>query len=139
MVIKEVTDLKNILAAFSLLKENYPDLTLEMMQSQVEQMLAAQIKFLLVYEETEIVAFASYWLGTRFYSGSFIQIESVVVRKDKQNQAIGNKIIDYVEDIGRKASCQKYVLDVFVENDKAQKLYLRKGFCHRGFHLTKDI
>ena len=31
------------------------------------------------------------------------------------------------------------LIDVYVENQNAQKLYTRQGFVHRGFHMVKEL
>lgn len=139
MKIKQVNQLPNILPALDILKHHYPELSHKDLITKITEMLHANIKFVLVYDDSSIVGFATYWLCNRFYSGKAIQIESLIIDHKVQGQGIGTMIIDYIEHIGKENNCQKYILDVYVENYGAQKLYIRKGFHHRGFHLVKNL
>ena len=126
-------------AAILLLAKMYPDYDLIQVKAIFYSMLKNNNKFIYAKFDKKLIAIGAYWISHRFHCGKYIQIDSIYVEKQYRNQEIATQMLDYVKNIGIKNNCEYYVLDVFVENHQAQKLYQIKGFKHSGYHLMNEL
>jgi GNAT superfamily N-acetyltransferase len=140
LIIEEISDKKTLLDAFALLKEIYPKMKKQQFLNYCQYMIDnSQIKFLGAFTNNKLVAVASYWIGVRLHSGKFIQIDNMITSRKHRNKQIATKLLNFVKEIGKKENCEKYVLDVFVDNHAGNKLYAKEKFDIAAFHLMQKI
>lgn len=67
------------------------------------------------------------YIGSWFLS-DLIHITTVAVHPDFRRRGIGEKLMNYILDIGKKENCRLCVLEVRVSNERAINLYKKLGF-----------
>lgn len=67
------------------------------------------------------------YIGSWFLS-DLIHITTVAVHPDYRRKGIGEKLMNYILDIGKKENYKTCVLEVRVSNERAIELYKKLGF-----------
>lgn len=111
--------------------------------AELERRLTAMIPLnyhcLAAFDDTTMVGVCGFWLGVRFWSGEYIDIDNVVVDESRRSQGIGEKMIAWVEAYGRARGCQMAMLDCYVTKYAAHKFYLRQDYQIVGYHFAKTL
>lgn len=107
--------------------------------SYLEDMTSKGYKQLAVFEEENCIGLAGYWVATKFYCGKYLELDNVIVNEDARSKGIGKLMCDRLEAEARKAGCKTAVLNAYVQNNKAHKLYMREGYRILGFHFIKEL
>jgi ribosomal protein S18 acetylase RimI-like enzyme len=74
---------------------------------------------------------------TRFYCGKTIEPDNVIVDPEYQSKGIGEIMIDWVLEYGRKENCDVSELNAYVTNPGGQRFWMNQGFRILGFHFQK--
>jgi GNAT superfamily N-acetyltransferase len=128
-----------ILAQFSLLQQLTRELTEDSLSHMLDDMLAHDYRMIGLFENETCVAVSGYWLGTKLYSGKYIEMDNVVVADTHRSKGLGKMLCDEIEKIARANGCKHIMLDTYVENEKAHAFDEREGFTKRGFHFLKKL
>lgn len=90
-------------------------------------------------QEGKLVGIAGFWLLTRFWCGSHIDIDNVVVDESLRNQKIGKKLIEWLENWAKENNRPFAVLDSYVSNSSSHRFYFREGYTILGYHFVKNL
>jgi len=106
---------------------------------RLELMRPLNYHCLAAFDAMTMVGVCGFWLGVRFWSGEYIDIDNVVVDESRRSQGIGEQMIAWVEDYGRTRGCQMAMLDCYVTKHGAHKFYFRRDYQIVGYHFTKML
>ncbi|MFN6087017.1 MAG: GNAT family N-acetyltransferase, partial [Fluviicola sp.] len=98
MEIRELNSLSLILDQIEVIRELYPDLTLEYYSEMLENMLPNNYFQIGVFENNECIAISGYWLGTKLWCGKYLELDNVVVKSSKRGSGAGKLIQEYLEE-----------------------------------------
>lgn len=139
MITQELKSKEEMFCAYDVLKHMYDSLS----ESQYEEIIAKRAeenyRMVGVFDNDKCVCAAGFWIGTRFYSGKFIQLDNLVTLPDYRSKGVGKMIVDYVKKIGKNEDCSRLLVDSYVENFDAHKFFFREGFIIRGYHLNYQL
>lgn len=139
MEIRILTQKVEMLAHLDIIKQLYPDFTLEKYGTLLDEMLQANYQQIIVTKNKQTIALTGVWIGTKLWSGKYIEIDSFVVHQDFRGQKIGDILIAEVHKIANKENANQIVLDAFTTNFSAGKFYINHGFQPKGFHFVKIL
>ncbi|OGS80210.1 MAG: GNAT family N-acetyltransferase [Flavobacteria bacterium RIFCSPLOWO2_12_FULL_31_7] len=139
MEIRILTQKVEMLAHLDIIKQLYPDFTLEKYGTLLDEMLQANYQQVIVTKNKQTIALTGVWIGTKLWSGKYIEIDSFVVHQDFRGQKIGDILIAEVHKIANKENANQIVLDAFTTNFSAGKFYINHGFQPKGFHFVKIL
>ena len=139
MQIKELTSLEEMLAQLGIIKFLYPNMTLERYKSFLEDMIPKGYKQVAIFENEVCVGMTGFWLGTKLWTGKYIEIDNFVVHSDFRMKGIGKILSEFIDNKAKELSCTCIVLDAFTGNFKAHRFYYNQGYVPRGFHFIKTI
>lgn len=139
MEIRELNTLPLILEQIEIVRELYPDLTLEYYTEMLENMLPNNYFQVGVFENDECIAVSGYWLGTKLWCGKYLELDNVVVKSSKRGSGAGKFIQMYLEEKAKKMKCNIMVLDAYANNYKAHRFYYNQGYAPKGFHFVKNL
>ncbi len=139
MEIRILTQKVEMLAHLDIIKQLYPDFTLEKYGTLLGEMLQANYQQVIVTKNKQTIALTGVWIGTKLWSGKYIEIDSFVVHQDFRGQKIGDILIAEVHKIANKENANQIVLDAFTTNFSAGKFYINHGFQPKGFHFVKIL
>ena len=139
MEIRILTQKAEMLAHLNIVKQLYPDFTIEKYGTLLDEMLKANYQQVIVTKNNKTIALTGVWIGTKLWSGKYIEIDSFVVDEDFRGQKIGDILIKEVHKIAEKEAANQIVLDAFTTNFTAGKFYINHGFQPKGFHFVKIL
>lgn len=139
MEIRILTQKAEMLAHLDIVKQLYPDFTVEKYGTLLDEMLKTNYQQLIVIKNNKTIALTGVWIGTKLWSGKYIEIDSFVVDEDFRGQKIGDILIKEVHKIAEKEGANQIVLDAFTTNFTAGKFYINHGFQPKGFHFVKIL
>ena len=139
MEIRILTQKVEMLVHLDIVKQLYPDFTVEKYGTLLDEMLKANYQQVIVTKNNKTIALTGVWIGTKLWSGKYIEIDSFVVDEDFRGQKIGDILIKEVHKIAEKEGANQIVLDAFTTNFTAGKFYINHGFQPKGFHFVKIL
>ncbi|MFY7937624.1 MAG: GNAT family N-acetyltransferase [Flavobacterium sp.] len=139
MKIRILTQKAEMLAHLDIVQQLYPDLTIEKYGTLLDEMLKANYQQVIVTKNNKTIALTGVWIGTKLWSGKYIEIDSFVVHEDFRGQKIGDILIEEVHKIAEKEGANQICLDAFTTNFSAGKFYINHGFQPKGFHFVKIL
>ncbi len=139
MEIRILSQKAEMLAHLDIVKQLYPDFTVEKYGTLLDEMLKANYQQVIVTKNNKTIALTGVWIGTKLWSGKYIEIDSFVVDEDFRGQKIGDILIKEVHKIAEKEGANQIVLDAFTTNFTAGKFYINHGFQPKGFHFVKIL
>jgi ribosomal protein S18 acetylase RimI-like enzyme len=135
----ELTTIDEMMEHFSLIQQLYPDYSTEKYQDLLTAMLPNNYKQLIVVENGISIALAGFWIGTKLWSGKYLEMDNVVVHEDFRSNGIGSIMTNYLNQKAIDEDCKMIVLDAFSTNFGAHKFYMNHGFVPKGFHFIKFL
>ncbi|WP_329805945.1 GNAT family N-acetyltransferase [Flavobacterium facile] len=139
MEIRILTQKTEMLQHLDMVKQLYPDFTIEKYGRLLDDMLNANYQQIIVTKNNQTIALTGVWIGTKLWSGKYIEIDSFVVHEAFRGQKIGDILIEEVHKIAKKVNANQIVLDAFTTNFAAGKFYINHGFEPKGFHFVKVL
>ena len=139
MEILELTTKTEMLDQFPIIKELYPDFTLQKYESLLDEMLPINYKQLILQENNETIALAGFWIASKLWCGKYLELDNVIVHPNHRSKGIGKIMTEYLVEKAIKNNCTMAVLDAYTGNFGAQKFYMNHGFVPKGFHFVKDL
>lgn len=130
---------EEMLAHLDIVKQLYPDFTIEKYGTLLDAMLQANYQQIIVIANKQTIALTGVWIGTKLWSGKYVEIDSFVVHESFRGQKIGDILIEEVHKIAKEVGANQICLDAFTTNFKAGKFYINHGFEPKGFHFVKIL
>ena len=124
---------------FSLIQQLYPDYTLEKYEDLLAAMIPHNYKQIIVVENGKTIGLAGFWIGTKLWSGKYLEMDNVVVHENFRSNGIGSIMTNYLNQKAIDEDCKMIVLDAFSTNFGAHKFYMNHGFVPKGFHFIKFL
>jgi GNAT superfamily N-acetyltransferase len=134
-----LTQKVEMLAHLDIVQQLYPEFTVEKYGALLDEMLKANYQQVIITKNNKTIALTGVWIGTKLWSGKYIEIDSFVVHEDFRGQKIGDILIKEVHKIAEKEGANQIVLDAFTTNFTAGKFYINHGFQPKGFHFVKIL
>lgn len=135
----ELTTIDEMMEHFSLIQQLYPDYSTEKYHDLLSAMLPNNYKQLIVVANGITIGLAGFWIGTKLWSGKYLELDNVVVHEDFRSKGIGSIMTDYLNQKAMDEQCNMIVLDAFSTNFGAHKFYMNHGFVPKGFHFIKFL
>ena len=139
MKIVELTSVAEMLEQLPTMKFLYPNMIMERYESFLNEMIPKAYKQIAVFEGNTCVGLTGLWVGTKLWTGKYLEIDNFVVHPDFRNQGIGKLLTDYIAEKAKEMQCTCIVLDAFTGNFPAHRFYYNQGYVPRGFHFIKTI
>lgn len=136
ITIKELRSLDEMLDSYPVIKILYPNnFSKDNYKVLLQEMLLGNYRQLVAVDNDQIVGVAGLTIATKIWSGKYMDMDHVVVRKDYRGIGIGKQFLSYTKELCKKEECQILSCDVYSENFDAQRFYMNEGFVPRGFHF----
>jgi GNAT superfamily N-acetyltransferase len=137
--IREITELEEMLRQFELIQYLNPSMEAPRYEELLRQMLPLRYRMVGIFQGETCLGLSGYWIGTKLYSGKYLEIDNFVVHERYRSQGVGKHLLDWLTQEARHHHCETMMLDAYVVNNPAHKFYLREGFAIKGFHFLKKI
>jgi len=137
--IKVFTIIDEMLTHIVLVQQLYPKITSEKYQSYLEEMIPHNYQQIAVFENDVCIGLTGIWIGTKLWSGKYIEIDNFIVHSDYRKRGVGKMMTNYIDNLAQEKKCTMIVLDAFTGNFKAHRFYYNQGFSPKGFHFVKIL
>ncbi|MNJ84556.1 Acetyltransferase (GNAT) family protein [compost metagenome] len=139
MEVRELKTIDEMLPHLSVLQELYPELTAENYRKMLLEMLPNNYAQVAVFEQETCIAISGYWLGTKLWCGSYLELDNVIVSQSARGTGAGKLIQHYLEEKAAALACNIMALDAYTSNFKAHRFYYNQGYSPKGFHFVKIL
>ncbi|RNI32439.1 GNAT family N-acetyltransferase [Rufibacter immobilis] len=137
--IKQIEGWAEMAQQFPLIQYLNPKMEPERYEALLRQMLPLNYRMVGVFKGATCVGLSGYWIGTKLYSGKYLEVDNFVVEEQYRSQRIGKHLLDWLTQEAERHQCETMMLDAYVVNHAAHKFYLREGFVIKGFHFLKKL
>jgi len=124
---------------YPLIQQLSPWVTQERYCLMLDDMLARGYRMIALYEEGACIALSGIWTGTKIYSGSYMELDNVIVDSSRRGAGLGTLLCKAAEELALQEGVEMLMLDAYRENTPAHHFYEKHGFIKRGFHFLKPI
>ncbi len=139
MQVKELHTLEEILSHFDVIQFLYPNLSIEKYEAYLKEMMPHNYAQLAVFDGATCIGLTGFWIGTKLWSGKYIEIDNFIVHPNYRKKGVGKMMTDYLDQKAKELDCTMIVLDAFTGNFKAHRFYYNQGYSPKGFHFVKII
>lgn len=137
--IRRITEIDEMLQQFHLIRILNPKMEFERYAQLLQQMITYNYQMVGVFLEGKCVGLSGFWVGTKLYSGKYLEIDNFVIDEQYRSQRLGKLLVDWLTTEATRQHCETMMLDAYVVNHAAHKFYLREGFVIKGFHFLKFL
>jgi GNAT superfamily N-acetyltransferase len=130
-----LTQKSDMLPLYPLVFQLNARITAERYDQLLDAMLPNGYRMVAIYEGDTCLGLSGIWVGTKIYSGKYLELDNVVVDAAQRSKGVGQFMYDFILEIARREGCEMLMLDAYRENEKAHAFYERQGFIKRGFHF----
>lgn len=137
--IRELLTDTELLTIYPLLHQLNPDISEERFRRLLPEVRAGGYRCIGAFDEDELVAIAGFRITARFWCGRYIDFDNVIVAEQYRNSKLGQMLVDWVEEEGRRAGCDNSLVEVYARSHAAHRFYFRKGYDMPGYLLVKPL
>ena len=128
-----------MLPLWPVIQELNPVVTEAYLDSVLDAMIAGGYRIVTIQEGDRCLGLSGIWVGTKIYSGKYLEMDNVVVTSAYRAQGLGQLLTDYILVLAQREGCITMMLDAYLENEKGHAFYERNGFVRRGYHFIKKL
>lgn len=128
-----------MLGQLHVMQELYPRLTLEYYSEMLDKMLPHNYGQAAVFAGEKCIGISGYWLGTKLWCGSYLELDNVIVTEAARGTGAGKLLSAYFDEKAENLGCHIMTLDAYSNNFKAHRFYYNQGYAPRGFHFVKIL
>lgn len=122
---------------FALINGNNPSVSKPLFTRRLAAMKKLGYRAIGIFEGKTLIACSGFWLRTRFWSGHELDLDNFYVDARYRSKKLGALMLEWFEDFALKHRVDLIVLDTYADYFLAQRFYVRGGFAHTGYHMTK--
>lgn len=122
---------------FPLVNGNNPSVTRPVFTRRLAAMKKLGYRAIGIFEGKKLIACSGFWLRTRFWSGLELDIDNFYVEERYRSKKLGSHMLAWFENFALENKVELIVLDTYADYFLAQRFYVRGGFVHTGYHMTK--
>lgn len=139
MRIQEFNTKEEMLSSFPLIQEMYPSISYDEYSEELDLMIKNSYKQVVVFENKEMLGLSGYWVGTKLWSGKYLELDNVFTSAKHRSRGVGDLIFQHLENKAKELGCTMLALDSYTDNFKAHKFFYEKGYIPRGFHFINIL
>lgn len=139
MRIQEFNTKEEMLSSFPLIQEMYPSISYDEYNEELDLMIKNSYKQVVVFENGEMLGLSGYWVGTKLWSGKYLELDNVFTSAKHRSRGVGDLIFQHLENKAKELGCTMLALDSYTDNFKAHKFFYEKGYIPRGFHFINIL
>lgn len=139
MELRRLLTVEEMLPCLHLIQQLSPSITFESYKTSLVAMIPHRYAMLAAFEGHGCVGLSGYWIGHKFYSGRYLEIDNFVVDASHRSRGIGKRLVEELISIAREEGCFQLMLDAYLENASGHRFYERHGFKKRGYHFMRAL
>lgn len=137
--VREISGIDAMMKQFPLLKQLTPALEETTTRCMLLDMIKKDYRMMGVFMGEQCVGLSGIWIGTKLYSGKYLEVDNFVTDQTFRSKGIGKLLLDAIQELARAEQCRCIMLDAYTSNTSGHRFYFREGFTIRGFHFIKEL
>ena len=130
---------KDISSILPLVRMLNTELSNSELLSRLDEMLAQGYECVGVYDKEKLIGIAGLWIITKLYIGKHIEPDNVIIDPAYRNKGIGELLMNWIYEYGKKRGCVASELNCYMANEKGQKFWVKEGYTPLGIHYQKKL
>ncbi len=122
-----------------LVQQLNPTIPLATLQARLAEMEKLGYACAGAFVGDELVGIAGMWIGVRFYSGRYLDVDNVIIDARHRGAGVGRWLMDWVHAHARAQGCRVCMLDAYLANTAAHRFYQRDGYQPIGYHFSRAL
>lgn len=118
---------------------NAPHMSAEAFAAHLARMLPQGYRCAGLWHGDNLVAITGFWIFTRFWCGTQMDLDNVIVDEAHRRHGYGKKLLAWLEAKAVEEGVETIVLDSYSASDKAHRFYYDAGYFIKGFHFIKPL
>lgn len=111
----------------------------ETLAERLTEMFNNNYKCVGIFDNDKLIGVSGLWILTKYYIGKHIEPDNVIIAPEYQNKKIGNMLVEWIHDYGKKNGCVASELNCYITNPKGQKFWVNQGYEIKAFHYRKTF
>lgn len=132
-------DKEEIFSIIPFLSELNSEITNDVLESRLSEMVLQGYQCVVVYDSDELVAISGIWLLTKYYIGKHIEPDNVFVLPEYQGRGIGKLLINWIFEYAKSIGCVASELNCYTKNTAAQRFWKQQGYELVAYHFQKQL
>ena len=66
-------------------------------------------------------------------------VDDLVTDETQRSRGVGRTLLNYLQDVARKAGCEQFTLDSGTHREQAHKFFFREGMVIASFNFKKPL
>jgi GNAT superfamily N-acetyltransferase len=134
-VIRQLSGRADIEAAYPVMSQLRPHLSLQQYLAAVERMQGEGFLMAGVTVGDQVVAVAGYRFGESLAHGRYCYVDDLVTSDAARSRGYGKLLMDWLKGAARAAGCRTLQLDSGVQRHGAHRFYLRERMDISSYHF----
>lgn len=122
-----------------LLYDLYPSIDNGVIKTRLYNVAQTDWDCFALKKDQDILAMSGFRIMERICYGKFMYIDHFIVHKDHRGTNITLDLLNHLVKFAIVDGCDSIILDTFVSNSRAQKLWLNNKFKIVGFHFQRIL
>ena len=118
---------------------NAPHLDSAGFHRHLERMLGEGYRCVGAWVDGELVAVMGFWIFTRFWCGTQMDVDNVIVDADYRRMGLGKKLLAWLENKAAAEGIETVVMDSYSAAEDAHRFYFGLGYVIKGYHFIKPL
>ncbi len=90
-------------------------------------------------EGDAVLGVAVYRIHENTAEGLRMYVDDLVTDETQRSRGVGRTLLNYLQDVARKAGCEQFTLDSGTHREQAHKFYFREGMVIASFNFKKPL
>lgn len=116
-----------------------PAQTDEEIRARFAEMIARGYECAGVYDGERLIAISGLWILMKHYVGRHIEPDNVIVHPDYRGKGVGEELMAWIYEYGRRQGCVATELNCYVNNEKGIQFWKTQGYEIVGHHFQKKL
>ena len=106
---------------------------------KMRRVFAGGGRYCVALEDGEVAGVAVYRIHENTADGVKMYVDDLVTDETRRSGGVGKALMDYLQEVARKAGCECYTLDSGTFRQQAHKFYFREGMVITSFCFKKPL
>lgn len=139
ITIREATTDEEIGESYPVMRQLRPHVPEADYVSTVQRMMVQGYRLITLYADDEPRAAAGFRIFELLHRGVALYVDDLVTDEGARSSGYGRRLLDWLEEEGRRTGCTQVHLDSGVQRRDAHRFYFRERMAISSFHFERPI
>lgn len=107
--------------------------------AKMQRVFAGGGRMCIAAEGEVVLGVTVYRIHENTAEGVKMYVDDLVTDETQRSRGVGRTLLNHLQDVARKASCEQFTLDSGTHRQQAHKFYFREGMVIASFNFKKPL